>query len=143
MRLASVFAGAALAALIATSASSEIRIRNDPGGIIAEHANAFAQLRDMGESVVIDGRCISACTLVLGIIPPDRICVTPRAMLGFHAAWVHDRDGRPVTSASGTASMLSIYPTPIRRWLASKGGLSRKLIVLRGRELTAMYRSCD
>ena len=37
---------------------------------------------------MIDGACLSACTLVLGIVPRERICVTQRAMLGFHAAWM-------------------------------------------------------
>jgi hypothetical protein len=142
MRVSSVLAGAALAALSVTSASGEIRIRHDPGGLIGNHMSAFAQLRDMGESVVIDGRCFSACTLLLGIIPPDRICVTPRATLGFHAAWTYGNDGRRVHSADGTAAMWTVYPPSIRRWLTSKGGLSSKVIVLRGRELASMYRTC-
>ena len=32
---------------------------------------------------MIDGRCLSACTLVRGVIPRERICVTRRARLGF------------------------------------------------------------
>jgi hypothetical protein len=38
-------------------------------------------------AVAIDGTCASACTLLLGVIPHNRICVTPRAVLAFHAAW--------------------------------------------------------
>ncbi|MEX0590123.1 MAG: hypothetical protein WD207_03455 [Xanthobacteraceae bacterium] len=142
MRFRSALIGAALAALSITSASGEIRIKHDPGGLIYNHMNAFAQARDAGENVVIDGRCFSSCTLVLGIIPPDRICVTSRALLGFHAAWTFGDDGRPVPSAEGTAAMWTVYPPSVRRWLASKGGLSSKVIVLRGRELTSMYRTC-
>jgi hypothetical protein len=37
-------------------------------------------LRDAGEQIVIDGTCSSACTLVLGIVPHDRICVTSNAV---------------------------------------------------------------
>jgi hypothetical protein len=37
--------------------------------------------------VIIDGFCASACTIVLGTVPHDKICVTFRAKLGFHAAW--------------------------------------------------------
>ena len=37
------------------------------------------ELRKSGQRVVIDGTCASACTLVLGVIPHDRICVTSRA----------------------------------------------------------------
>lgn len=142
MRL-SVLIGAALAALTATVATAEIRIRNHPGGLLQESASAFARMRAMGETVVIDGRCVSACTLVLGIMPPDRLCVTPRAMFGFHAAWAYDMEGRQVDSPHGTAAMLATYPAEVRRWLASKGGLSRRLLVLRGRELTSMFRRCE
>jgi hypothetical protein len=143
MQIRSILAGAALAALGVTTASAEIRIRHDPGGIIAEHIYEFARLRDAGEQVIIDGTCFSACTLVLGMLPPDRICVTSRAALGFHAAWVPGVDGRPVHSEQGTAEMWRLYPNQIRRWLTSKGGLTRRILVLRGRELASMYRSCD
>ena len=51
----------------------------------------FAAIRDSGERVVIDGNCFSACTLVTAIIPKERICVTERAVFGFHAGWT-DRD---------------------------------------------------
>jgi hypothetical protein len=33
--------------------------------------------------VIIDGFCASACTIVLGTVPHDKICVTCRAKLGF------------------------------------------------------------
>jgi hypothetical protein len=143
MQFRSIVIGVALATLSATSLYAEIRIRNDPGGIISEHMNVFAQLRDRGETVVIDGRCLSACTLVLGMLPPDRICVTSRASLGFHAAWVPGDNGRPVHSEYGTQAMWSVYPDNIRRWIRSKGGLSRKMITLTGRELASMYRVCQ
>ena len=48
----------------------------------------FTAVRESGERVIIDGPCLSACTLVLGVVPKDRICVTPRAVFGFHAAWM-------------------------------------------------------
>lgn len=126
----------------ANSASAEIRIRHDPGGLIAGHMQAFAEIRDAGESVVIDGPCYSACTLVLGVVPQERICVTRRARLGFHAAWAFAPDGSQITSESGTASLWRIYPPRVRSWISRKGGLSRKMIVLSGRDLTSMYRTC-
>ncbi len=43
---------------------------------------------------MIDGPCLSACTLVLMTVPEERICVTRRAVLGFHAARSIDRRGR-------------------------------------------------
>ena len=139
----SVLLGVAFAALSATTVSAEVRIRHDPGGVISQHMEVFARLRDTGERIVIDGQCYSACTLVLGIVPPDRVCVTNRARLGFHAAWVRDYDGRPLPSPEGTATMWGVYPDVVRKWIVSKGGLSRKIVVLSGRELTSMVRRCE
>ncbi len=51
--------------------------------------------RDRKERVIIDGICNSACTLVLGIVPLNRICVTPRASLGFHRPITQALDRRP------------------------------------------------
>jgi hypothetical protein len=138
-----VMMGVALATLSATCASADVRIRNDPGGIISDRMHTFYRLRDAGERVVIDGQCYSACTIVLGILPPDRVCATPRARLGFHAAWVPDMDGRPLTSPEGTAAMWGFYPDVLRKWINSKGGLSRKLVVLSGRELGSIVRPCN
>jgi hypothetical protein len=138
-----VLMGAVLAALSATDVSAEVRIRHDPGGIISDRMQTFYRIRDSGERVVIDGQCYSACTIVLGILPPDRVCATPRARLGFHAAWVPDMDGRPLTSPEGTAAMWGFYPDVVRKWINSKGGLSRKLVILSGRELGSMVRACN
>jgi hypothetical protein len=100
-------------------------------------------LRSSGESVVVDGNCLSACTLVLGLVPRERICATQRARFGFHAAWMPDRDGRPVTSPLGTQALWSIYPASVRRWINQHGGLSRKMIYLQGHELDGIVASCD
>jgi hypothetical protein len=71
MCAASVIAGVAGAAL------ADYRIRNDYGGFIHKYKLKYAAIRDRGERVIIDGVCNSACTLVLGIVPLNRICVTP------------------------------------------------------------------
>ncbi|HEY7458886.1 MAG TPA: hypothetical protein VH765_09050 [Xanthobacteraceae bacterium] len=138
----SILIGVALATLSATTVSADVRIRNDPGGIISQHMQVFARLRDSGERIVIDGHCYSSCTLVLGIVPPDRVCVTPRARLGFHAAWVPGGDGRPLPSPEGTATMWGVYPDVVRKWITNRGGLRRELVILSGRELTSMVRPC-
>ena len=91
---------------------------------------------------IIDGPCLSACTMVLGVIPRERICVTPRARLGFHAAWNPGKNGRPVTSVAATKLLMDIYPEHVRSWIKGRGGLSRRMIVLSGRELAAMYPTC-
>jgi hypothetical protein len=135
--------GAAVLALGMTSASASMRISEDRGGQIGQYLQAFATLRSSGESVIVDGNCLSACTLVLGLLPRERICATQRARFGFHAAWMPDHDGRPVTSPLGTQALWSIYPSSVRRWIMRHGGLSRKMIFLQGQDLNGIVTSCD
>jgi hypothetical protein len=119
-----------------------VRIAGDRGGRIGTYIEAFAMLRNTGETVVIDGPCLSACTLILGILSSDQVCVTPRARLGFHAAWRPDHNGRPISSSMGTQVLMEVYPAKVRHWIQRKGGLSRKMIYLQGRELAAFYPRC-
>ena len=142
MRNLAVLAGVAVLASAATGASAAMRIADDAGGRIGNYVQAYSAVRNSGEQVVIDGSCLSACTLVLGIVPRSRICVTPRATLGFHAAWMPGPNGRPVHSAVGTQALWELYPANVKRWINSRGGLSSKMMVLRGRELAAMYPPC-
>ena len=79
---------------------------------------------------------------MLGTVPKDRICVTSRANLGFHAAWNLAPGGRTVYSPEGTRLLWEIYPTQIRNWITRKGGLKRNMIYLRGQELASMYETC-
>lgn len=134
--------GAALLAAGVTSAQATMRIAEDRGGQIGHYLQAFAMLRSSGERVEIDGNCLSACTLVLGLIPRDRLCVTGRARFGFHAAWMPDSNGRPVTSTMGTRALWNIYPASVRHWINRHGGLSRRMIYLQGRDLHSIVQSC-
>src|SRR5262249_37200498 len=56
-----------------------VRIVDDRGGQIGGYINKFERLRSSGQSVIIDGVCASACTIVLGAVPRDKICVTSHA----------------------------------------------------------------
>ena len=144
MRIAAVLVGATMAALTVTAAqSAAVRIVSDPGGQIGPYLENLAALRNSGERVIIDGPCLSACTMVLGVIPHERICVTPRARLGFHAAWNPGDNGRPVMSKAATQLLMDIYPERVRSWIKERGGLSPKMMYLSGRELAAMYHPCE
>jgi len=131
-----------MAVLCVHSAAATVLINGDPGGQIGPYVARFMTLRHSGERVVIDGPCLSACTMVLGILPRNQVCVTPKAVLGFHAAWRPDASGNKVTSLGGTQLLWDVYPKHIRKWIARRGGLSPRMIMLRGRELAAMYPSC-
>jgi len=132
----------ALCALARAPAQAEIRILSSPGGQVGPFLELFEQVRSSGERVVIDGPCLSACTLVLSLVPSDRICVTRRAILGFHAARSIDRRGRLYAEPEASEVVLDAYPAPVRDWIRRRGGLSSRLLLLRGRELAAIYRSC-
>ena len=117
------------------------RILDDSGGRIGSYLTRYEALRKSGRRVAIDGTCASACTLLLGVIPRERICVTPRAVLAFHAAWDLSLTG-PQTNASGTKYLWSRYPDSVRRWITRHGGLRSQTIYLGGRELAAMFPTC-
>ena len=130
-------------ALTVTPASATVVISDDIGGKMRDYTTHFRQVRDSGEPVVIAGTCVSACTMVLGLIPSDRICVTPNAVLGFHAAWMFDNSGKRVVSESGTQDLMRTYPAHVRAWIARHGGLTPKMMYLRGRDLAAIVAPCD
>jgi hypothetical protein len=138
--------GTVLATLLATlalpPARAEVRILASPGGEVGPFLDLFERVRASGERVVIDGPCLSACTLVLSVVPDDRICVTRRAVLGFHAARSIDRRGRLSAEPEASELVLETYPAAVRGWILRRGGLTSHLLLLRGRELAAIYPSC-
>ena len=137
-----VLLAVALWAFATLFARAEVRILASPGGQVGPFIDLFDEVRASGERVVIDGPCLSACTLVLSVVPHDRICVTRRAVLGFHAARSIDRRGKIHAEPEASRLVLEAYPGPVRDWIARRGGLTSRLLLLRGRELTAMYRPC-
>ena len=135
--------GAAMFGVLATpSARADVRILETPGGQVGPFLDLFERVRASGERVVIDGPCLSACTLVLSMVPANRICVTRRAVLGFHAARSMDRRGRMYAEPEASALVLQAYPAGVRRWIIRRGGLTSHLLLLRGRELAALYPRC-
>ena len=125
------------------SAPADYRVTRDHGGLVEQYKAKYSRIRERGERVVIDGICNSACTLVLGIVPLNRICVTPRASLGFHEAYL-DKNwtaGMRVASASGTADLMSYYPPSVKKWIARQGGLTPKMKRLKNGE--ALWRVLD
>ena len=115
--------------LAAAPARAELHITRDHGGYVEEYKAKYKRIRDDHERVIIDGVCNSACTLVFGIVPLNKICVTPRASVGFHQAY-YDKSftfGIKVTSAEGTADLMSYYPNTVKDWIRRNGGLSTQM----------------
>jgi hypothetical protein len=139
--LCALLASAFLLADVGASHAA-VWIVDDRGGQIGEYLYRFNELRASGQTVMIDGLCASACTIVLAAISHDKICVTSNATLGFHAAFNFAGDGQTVTNPEATRMLYWGYPSKVRRWISRRGGLTPKLIFLHGRQLQAMYRPC-
>jgi hypothetical protein len=129
--------------LIASTASADVRIINDPGGKVSSYLRTIYEMRASGERIVIDGPCLSACTLLTGIVPRNHVCITNRAVLGFHAAsYYNDVSRSLVPTRAGSQLVMRLYPPEIRAWINRHGGLTPQLITMRGRDLAAFYPPC-
>ena len=142
MRLATWLLAVVLLLIGMAPSHAVVRIADDRGGRIGTYVDKYQDLRSSVEAVIIDGLCASACTIVLGAVPHDKICVTSHATLGFHAAWDFGANGRAITNPEATQMLYSMYPSRVRRWIAARGGLTPRMIFLRGKQLMSMYRPC-
>ena len=131
--------------LAAAPARADLHITRDHGGYVEEYKTKYARIRDRKERVIIDGICNSACTLVFGIVPMNKICVTPRASLGFHQAY-YDKAftfGIKVTSSNGTSDLMSYYPVTVKDWIRRNGGLTTEMKKIKnGDELWKIVDPC-
>ena len=131
--------------LAASPACADLHITRDHGGYVEEYKAKYTHIRDSHERVIIDGICNSACTLVFGIVPMNKICVTPRASLGFHQAY-YDKAftfGIKVNSTDGTSDLMSYYPETVREWIRRNGGLTNEMKKIKnGEELWKIVDPC-
>jgi hypothetical protein len=139
------FALFVFSSLAASPACADLHITRDHGGYVEEYKTKYAHIRDAHERVIIDGICNSACTLVFGIVPMNKICVTPRASLGFHQAY-YDKAftfGIKVTSTEGTSDLMSYYPDTVKDWIRRNGGLTTEMKKIKnGEELWKIVDPC-
>jgi len=125
-----------------TNAHADVVIRDDYGGPLGSYLVRYNNLKQSGQRVVIDGNCYSACTAVMGIIVPERLCITGNAAFGFHAALAPNHLGLLDVDRDATRLLYSLYPPRIRRWLDRNGGLRWQTVVLRGAELARLVPRC-
>lgn len=93
-------------------------IHNDLGGLVEKRMAEVERLRESGERVEIRGRCISACTLYLGL---ENACTTRGAEWGFHGPSANTNGlGLPLGEFERLSqSMARHYPEPVREWFMS------------------------
>jgi hypothetical protein len=142
MRARMVVAATLLLSSLAPAAAI-LRISDDRGGQIGPYLARYEALKKSGERVEIDGICASACTMLFGIVPANRICVTSQAVLEFHTAYDPTPSGGQSVNTEGNEILWAHYPENIRRWISRHGGLHEQILHLRGPELSAMYRNCN
>lgn len=117
-----VCAGFLLLGLVAYAKAETGRVeRWNPGGSVAEYIGRYNEIREVEGKLVIDGPCLSACTLYLGLVPSAQVCATPFGLLGFHSASVYSMAGERVHSPAGTRLIWNIYPKAVQDALRSKG----------------------
>jgi len=143
MRWWAALVGAVVSAILTTVCLADVRITGNSGGEVTLYIDMFEEMRASGERLIIDGPCLSACTLFTAILPRRQVCITRRAVLGFHAASYYD-DARHslVPTRAGTRLVMRLYPPQIHRWIERHGGLTTNIIAMRSRELAELYNSC-
>jgi hypothetical protein len=123
----------ALLVVVASAARAEtIEISDDKGGFVTLYQQKWEKLAAQKDNVRITGICASACTLLTGYFPRKDICVTPTAVLGFHAG----------TFPFVTDVLLKIYPDDIKKWIDAHGGLTWQLIWMQRPEIYKFFHKC-
>lgn len=110
-------------------------IEFNPGGAIDLFSAQAREILAEHTRVIIDGPCLSACTLLVDIAR-DNVCLTSRALLGYHQ-W----------SRGDGAHGLMVYSTPgLNEYIAAHGGEptpdSGHLLMLNFHEASRFYRAC-
>jgi hypothetical protein len=106
-------------------------ISGSPGGIIDTFAAEGRQLLADKTPVIVDGPCLSACTVLVDEARAN-VCITRQAVLGYHKA----SDGTDIE-----------YKTPgLNEYIKLHGGLpdpdSGHLLLLNFNEAKAFYTPC-
>jgi hypothetical protein len=99
----------------------------DTGGTISEYISRSKIMQ--GSKVIVDGPCLSACPMLLSTEYNLDVCVTDRALFGFHKPYkTNPSDGKPFILASIEPEIeelwetyfLSVMPGPIKDWLETR-----------------------
>ncbi|MFE3838667.1 hypothetical protein [Pseudogemmobacter sonorensis] len=119
-------------------------VRHDLGGGVEERIRSVERLRAQGTRIRIEGICISACTLYLGL---PQTCVSPSARLGFHGP-SSSLPGLPLPRSEFervSQTMASYYPAAMRRWFMSEARMiTRDYYLISGHDAIALgAKSCD
>ena len=132
MRVRQFVLAAIISLGVSVARAEVVNISDDHGGLLSAYQTQFALLAARQADVRIVGPCVSACTVVIGYIPRQHICVAPGAYLGFHWA----------TTQFATQELWTAYPSDIRQWISQHGGLTSQMIWLQAPAIYRYFRKC-
>jgi len=108
------------------SQTNSILIREGVGGRLNGMLETLEYLDQHPEkTVIIDGPCASACTLLLG--KPNNVMFTERAVFRFHSVswrYLDDLDSPIALSLEGNLKMMEVLPAPVREWVVENNALA-------------------
>jgi hypothetical protein len=124
--------------MIKRRSMNAVSISNDSGGLIGSYAIRVASYRRAGTLVKFNGRCDSACTLLLGL-PSQQTCISSGAYFRFHSPSAQSQ--RSVHIAE--MYMMQKYPGWVRNWISRNNGLSRQLITMKYDYASRFLKRCS
>lgn len=132
-----LFSLATLPGAYAFPTSGSVSISGDRGGYVVVYALRMLKLKESGKRIQIRGSCDSACTLFLAL-PARQVCVTPKTSFNFHMPYGASDSGNRFAASY----MLRSYPSWVRNWIRSKGGLSNKMLSMNYAYASKFLPSC-
>jgi hypothetical protein len=113
-------------------------IANDGGGELISYAITVSRYKKQRRKIRFEGRCSSACTLFLSL-PSSQTCIAPDAQFRFHAAY----GTSPRGNRTATAYLMRNYPSWVRRWISTNGGLTSSIKTMPYKYAARYLRKCS
>jgi hypothetical protein len=102
-----------------------VSVESDNGGNIAQYILRTEEYRATQTQVSFAGRCDSACTLYLGLVP-EQICIRQHAYFRFHVPIAKSQR----IQRTAMAVLMERYPDWVKDWISLQGGLTRHLMTM-------------
>jgi hypothetical protein len=132
MRMCAVLITLLAVVLPSAVVAETIEVSDNHGGSVAQYNVRWAGYAARGVDVKIVGPCQSACTVLLGHIPRNKICVTPQASFGFHLAHL----------SGATSTLWNAYGSDIQGWINQHGGLKKDFVWMRAPDTYRYFKKC-
>lgn len=117
-------------------------VGDNMGGDLLNYLGAAREALREHKQIVIDGWCVSACSIVADRIR-SHVCITSNARFGFHKTWalVIRSDGAAYSKPGFHKSWT--YTPALQRWINKKGGEpANGLLVMSNQDAGAFWPRC-